>query len=838
MASKKLSQVASELGVKPRELLEFARKHKFQVATIQSYMDEVDIRKLKTLFKEEREGKKESKPTLKKRVRKRERKEEKVERVEEAVAPATVEEKVAERPEAVSPPAAEDKAFEQKEVSPSVEEKKEEVEVETKVEEGKEKPEVEKVEEPGKGGVEEKKEEVKALDEEKIKEELEKIKKKVAGKIEEEEEEEEEKFHPRRRIVMKRKRKKRPRREEEELLRELEEEEPELKISEEEEKQEKVKKEPRRPSTLPPKKNIKIKIGNEIEINELAKSMSVKIRDVMRKLKELGMDDLEETDTIDFETASIIATEFGVEVQKAGYTEEELLDIQPDKPEDLVPRPPVVTVMGHVDHGKTTLLDTIRQTRVAEREAGGITQHIGASVVELKGKGTIVFIDTPGHEAFTQMRARGAQVTDIVVLVVAADDGVMPQTEEAISHARAAGVPIVVAINKIDVPNANPDRVKKELAERGLIPEEWGGDTLMVEVSARQKIGIEDLLEMIILQAEMLELKANPKKRAEAVVIESRLDKHRGPLATVIVKNGTLHVGDYVVAGINYGKVRALINDVGKNVKSVGPSFPAEVMGLDGVAPAGEKLYALKNEDVAKKIVELRKNRLKKESEAAPKSVSLEDLFRLAQEGDVKELNIVLKTDVQGTAEAVKQALEKLSTDEVKVRVVHTGVGGITESDVMLASASKGIIIGFNVRPDNKAMKLAKTEGVEIYTSRVIYELVDLIKKSLEGMLAPEEKEVYHGRAEVRQTFNIPKVGTVAGCYVVDGFIRRSDNVRVIREGKIIFESRIASLKRFKEDVTEVKEGYECGVGIEGFNDIKLGDILEAFEIEKVKKTL
>ncbi len=834
---RKLSQVASELGVKPKELLEFALKHNFPVASVQSYMEEIDIVKLKNLYKEEKEGKKEHKPTLKKRRKrgKATQKEQPVEKSEETgeetagteAKEAEVKETEAEKPE-------------EKVETPVTEKKEEEERTEARTEE--EAAKEEKVEESVPEKESEAKEEV-TPEETGAKSETEaeaEEKEEVAAKPKKKSEVEEEEFHPRRRIVMRRKKKRRPRREEEEMLRELEEEEPELKIPEEEEKKEEKARarKHRRPPTLPPKKGIKIKLGEEVVINELARSMSVKVKDVMKKLRELGFEDLEDTDTIDFETASLLAAEYGVEVQKNVINEEDLLELEPDKPEDLKPRPPVVTVMGHVDHGKTSLLDAIRQTRVAEREAGGITQHIGASVVELKGRGTIVFVDTPGHEAFTQMRARGAQVTDIVVLVVAADDGVMPQTEEAISHARAAGVPIVVAINKIDVPNANPDKVKNELAERGLIPEEWGGDTLMVEVSARQKIGIEDLLEMILLQAEMLELKANPKRRAQGVIIESRLDKHRGPLATVIVRNGTLHVGDYVVAGVNYGRVRALLNDLGKNVKEVGPSFPAEIMGMDGVPPAGEKLYAVKDEDTAKKIVEIRKDRLKKESEAAPKSVSLEDLFKLAQEGEVKELNIVLKTDVQGTAEAVRQALEKLSTDEVKVKVVHTGVGGITESDVMLASASKGIIIGFNVRPDNKALKLAKIEGVEIHTSRVIYELVDMIKKALEGMLEPEEKEVYHGRVEVRQTFNIPKVGTVAGCYVVDGFIRRSDNVRVLREGKIVYEGKIASLKRFKEDVSEVKAGYECGMGIEGFNDIKVGDVIEAFEIEKVKKTI
>ena len=586
-------------------------------------------------------------------------------------------------------------------------------------------------------------------------------------------------------------------------------------------------------------------IPEVISVREFAEKLGVEPNQLLQDLIALGKF-VAINQPIDFETAQKVAEKYGKVVKLEGVEEEEAaleaeLEETPDREEDLKPRPPVITVMGHVDQGKTTLLDYIRNTRVAEREAGGITQHIGASVVEAntsEGKKTLVFLDTPGHEAFTAMRARGAQATDIVVLVVAADDGVMPQTIEAINHAKAAGVPIIVAINKIDKPGANPDKVKQELTQHGLIPEDWGGDTVMVPVSAKTGEGVDELLEMIALQAELMELKANPNKPARGVVLEAKLDKKRGPVATFLVQSGTLKVGDAVVAGLYAGKIRAMFDDKGRQVKEAGPAMPVEVLGLEGVPMAGDKFYVVESLEKARKIAEKRQELARESALEREKRVSLEELFAQMQAGEVKELNIVLKADAQGSIEAIRKSLEELSTDEVKVNVIHAGVGPITENDIMLAAASNAIVIGFNVRPDSAARQAAEREKVDVRTYRVIYDIVDEVKKAMAGLLEPEEKEVYLGSAEVRATFKVPKVGTVAGCYVRDGVIRRNANVRLVRDGVVIYDGKIASLKRFKDDVREVQAGYECGVGLENFNDIKVGDVIECYTIEKVKREL
>ncbi|SMP10231.1 bacterial translation initiation factor 2 (bIF-2) [Desulfurobacterium pacificum] len=586
-------------------------------------------------------------------------------------------------------------------------------------------------------------------------------------------------------------------------------------------------------------------IPEVISVREFAERLGVEANQLLQDLIALGKF-VAINQPIDFETASKVAEKYGKVVKLEGAEEEEALlekelEEVPDKEEDLKPRPPIVTVMGHVDHGKTTLLDYIRNTKVAEREAGGITQHIGASVVEAdtsEGKKTLVFLDTPGHEAFTAMRARGAQVTDIAILVVAADDGVMPQTIEAINHAKAAGVPIIVAINKIDKPGANPERVKQELTQHGLIPEDWGGDTVMVPVSAKTGEGVDELLEMIALQAELMELKANPDKPARGVVLEAKLDKKRGPVATLLVQSGTLRVGDPIVAGLYAGKVRAMFDDKGKPVKEAGPSMPVEVLGLEGVPLAGDKFYVVKDEKTARKIAEKRQELARESALEKEKRVSLEELFAQMQAGEVKELNIVLKADAQGSIEAIRKSLEELSNEEVKVNIIHAGVGPITENDVMLAAASNAIVIGFNVRPDSAARKAVEKEKVDVRTYRVIYDIVDEVKKAMQGLLTPEEKEVYLGSAEVRATFKVPKVGTVAGCYVKDGVIKRNANVRLVRDGVVIYDGKIASLKRFKDDVREVQAGYECGVGLENFNDIKVGDVIECYTIEQVQKEI
>jgi translation initiation factor IF-2 len=541
---------------------------------------------------------------------------------------------------------------------------------------------------------------------------------------------------------------------------------------------------------------------------------------------------------LDFETAYLIASEFNVELERKSVKsfEEQLeeFDVE-DSEEELVSRPPVVTVMGHVDHGKTSLLDAIRNAHVTEQEAGGITQHIGAYTVTIRDK-AITFIDTPGHEAFTSMRARGAQVTDIAILVVAADDGIMPQTIEAINHAKAADVPIIVAINKIDKPHANPERVKQELTEHGLVVEEWGGDTIAVPVSALKKEGISDLLEMILLVAEMLDLKANPNRLAKGTIIEAQLDKGRGPVATILVQNGTLRVGDSIVAGTAYGRVRAMMDDKGRRIKEAPPSTPVEVLGLNDVPAAGDIMYAVEDDKLAKQVSEERKEKEKAKQLKTTSRASLDELFSQLKEGEIKDLNLIIKADVQGSVEAVRQALEKLSNDQVRVKCIHGGVGGISESDVMLASASNAIIIGFNVRPSSNAIELAEREQIDIRTYRVIYNAIEDIEAAMKGLLAPEFKEVVIGHASVRAVFKISGVGAVAGSYVTDGKITRNANVRIIRDGIVVYEGKIDSLKRFKDDVREVASNYECGIGLENFNDIKEGDVIEAYVMEEIKK--
>jgi translation initiation factor IF-2 len=595
-------------------------------------------------------------------------------------------------------------------------------------------------------------------------------------------------------------------------------------------------KEKKAPSTLPPKASKRVfKIEEVITVGDLSHRMGIKAADVIKRLIEMGMPTTV-NQLLDADTARILAQEYGYEVENVAPEVESLIDQEEDREEDLVPRPPVVTIMGHVDHGKTTLLDAIRQSNVTDQEAGGITQHIGAYEVE-RGERKLVLLDTPGHEAFTSMRARGASVTDIVVLVVAADDGVMPQTVEAIDHAKAAGVPIVVAVNKIDKPGAQPDRIRQQLSEYGLVPEEWGGQTLYANVSAKRKTGIEDLLELVLLQADLLELKSNPVKMARGTVIESRLEKGRGPVATVLVQEGTLRVGDPIVTGIHYGKVRALANHKGKRLMESPPGTPAEIQGLDGLPAAGQKFAVLKDERTARQIALHRQEKDREKTVARPR-FSLEDLHRHIEVGELKELNIVIKADVQGSMEALQFSLGKLSGEKVKVNVIHAGVGGISESDVMLASASTAVVIGFNVRPEPKAGELAERESVDVRLYSVIYDVVDDIRKAMEGLLAPTFREASQGRAEVRNTFHISRVGTVAGCYVLSGKITRNSNIRLLRDSVVVHEGKLSSLKRFKDDVREVSEGYECGIGIENFNDIQVGDQIEAYVMEKVAGTL
>jgi translation initiation factor IF-2 len=575
-----------------------------------------------------------------------------------------------------------------------------------------------------------------------------------------------------------------------------------------------------------------IKVGETITVKELASKMTYPVTEVIKKLMLLGtMATINQE--LDFETASLIAEEFGIAVEELP-PEVDLTEIPEieDDPEKLQLRPPVVTVMGHVDHGKTSLLDAIRKTSVTSSEAGGITQHIGAYQVMCNGQ-KIVFLDTPGHEAFTAMRARGAQVTDIAVLVVAADDGVMPQTLEAINHAKAAKVPIVVAINKIDKPGANPEHVKQQLAEHELIPEEWGGQTIMVPVSAKKKMGINDLLEMILLVAEVQELKANPNREARGVIIEARLDKGRGPVASVLVQNGTLRIGDFIIAGTACGKVRAMVNDRGENVKKAGPSMPVEVLGLSDVPEAGDELAVL-DEKLAKTIAEKRIEKQRNELMRS-KKVSLDDLFNQINQGDIKELNLLVKADVQGSVEAVCSSLLALNKNESEVRVsiVHSGVGAVTESDVMLASAANALIIAFNVRPDANARKLADTEKIEIHTYRVIYEAIDDIQSAMKGMLAPKYKEVIQGKVEIRQVMKFSKA-LVAGSYVLEGKVCNNSKIRIIRDNIVLYEGQIESLRRFKDDVKEVASGYECGITIDNYRDFREGDILEVYTMEEI----
>ena len=583
------------------------------------------------------------------------------------------------------------------------------------------------------------------------------------------------------------------------------------------------------------KVQVKVSIPDEINVGELAARLKRTAADVIKELMKLGVM-ASVSQTIDFDTAAIVAEEMGAKVEKEVHVtiEERLFDESEDKAEDLVPRSPVVVVMGHVDHGKTSLLDAIRQTNVAEGEAGGITQHIGAYRVQVNGQ-PITFLDTPGHAAFTSMRARGAQVTDVAILVVAADDGVMPQTIEAINHAKAAEVPVVVAVNKMDKPGANPDRVLQQLTEYGLVPEEWGGDTIVCRISAKTKEGLDNLLEMVLLAAEMRELKANPNRQAKGTVIEAKLDKGRGPVATLLVQNGTLHAGDVIIAGTAVGRVRAMTDEKGRKLAEAGPSVPVEVIGLGEVPGAGDVFYAVDNERMARELVEQRKQREKDEKNQRVQKVTLENLFQHISEGEMKELDIVVKADVQGSVEAVRSSLEKLSGDEVRVRVIHSGVGAINESDVMLAAASHAIIVGFNVRPDRAAADNAQRDGVDIRTYRIIYDCIEEMEQAMKGMLAPKFRENVLGHAEVRQTFKVSGVGTIAGCYVQDGKLQRSAQVRVVRDGVVIHEGTLASLKRFKDDVREVAAGYECGLGVEKYNDIKEGDVIEAFVMEEVK---
>ena len=579
-----------------------------------------------------------------------------------------------------------------------------------------------------------------------------------------------------------------------------------------------------------------IEIGDTITVKELCEKLGKPANDVIKNLIFLGVM-AGVNQEIDFATAEKLCEKYEVLVEKK-ENEVELEAFEEDTDvveENLVKRPPIVTIMGHVDHGKTSLLDAIRHAKVTASEAGGITQHIGAYTVSLNGE-KITFLDTPGHEAFTAMRARGAQVTDIVILVVAADDGIMPQTKEAINHCKAANVPMIVAINKIDRPGANIDRVKQELTEHGLVSEDWGGDTICVPVSAKTGENLESLLEMVLLTAEMQELTADPNRKAKGTVIEAKLDKGRGSVASLLIQNGTLNVGDSILVGSTYGRIRAMFDDRGKKIKSAGPSIPVEILGLSEVPAAGDRFIVCKDEKTARNMAELRKQKIKADSHQASNRVSLEDLYSQIQEGKVKELAIVVKADVQGSVEAIRQSLEKLSTDDVKVRVIHGAVGAITETDVTLAAASNALIIGFNVRPDGNATAQSEKESIEIKTYRIIYDAIEDVKSAMIGMLEPEYKEVVNGKAEVRMTYKISNVGTIAGCYVIDGKIVRNSEVRVIRDGIVIFESTLASLKRFKDDAKEVAKGYECGLSIEKFNDLKEGDIIESFTMEAIKR--
>jgi translation initiation factor IF-2 len=579
-----------------------------------------------------------------------------------------------------------------------------------------------------------------------------------------------------------------------------------------------------------------IKLQEAVSVSELSQRMGVKTSEIIKKLM-AGGKMATANQMLDAETAEIIAADYGWKIEKVGFEVEDHLPEVDDKPEDARPRPPVVTVMGHVDHGKTSLLDAIRKANVAAGEAGGITQHIGAYTVTTP-KGDVTFLDTPGHEAFTSMRARGANVTDIVILVVAADDGVMPQTAEAINHAKAAEVPIVVAINKMDTPGANLDRVKKDLADKNLLAEDWGGEVIMVPVSAKTKMGIDTLLESVMLQAEMLELTTNPNRPAVGAIIEAKLEKGRGPVATVLVQEGTLHHGDAIVTGTHYGRVRAMVNSRGESVKELLPGYSAEVIGLSGVPTAGEVIHVVADEKAAKEIADHRAMKERQADLGKTSKESLEALFSRMKTGDVKDLKVVVKADVQGSLEAVCQAIEKLSTPKVKVSIVHRGVGAMTETDVMLAAASKGMVLGFNVRPESGSEATAKAQEVTMTSYAIIYELLDGVKLAMENLLEPIRTEKKLGRAEVRNLFNVPKLGTIAGVSVIDGTIKRTALVRLLRDNKQVYIGKMASLRRFKDDVREVAQGFECGIGIENYNDLKPGDIIEAYEIEETRPSL
>jgi translation initiation factor IF-2 len=577
----------------------------------------------------------------------------------------------------------------------------------------------------------------------------------------------------------------------------------------------------------------RIKMDDTIMLADFAKRLGVKAAEIIKVLMGMGMM-ATVNQLVDFDTAVLVGTEFNYEVERAAFEEDNILKPVVDEPDKLAHRAPVVTIMGHVDHGKTSLLDVIRKTRITETEAGGITQHIGAYHVTTE-RGAIAFLDTPGHEAFTAMRARGARVTDIVVLVVAADDGVMPQTVEAINHARAANVPIIVAVNKIDKPGADPDRVKRSLIERGLTPEEWGGDTIFVNVSAKQNTGIDQLLEMILLQAEVMELRANPDKLARGHVVEAKIDAGRGPVATVLVSEGTLRNGDPVVCGVHSGKIRAMLDDRGQLVESAGPSIPVEILGLSGVPMAGDEFVAVVDEKAARQISLHRMQKQRTRDLAQTSRPSLESLFERMKEGELKDLNLILKADVHGSIEALSDALTKLSNEEVKVNVVHAATGAITESDVSLATVSEAIIIGFNVRPSPKVQALAGEENVDMRFYNVIYDVINDVKAAMTGLMASRFEERVLGSAEVREVFQIPKIGAIAGCYVTDGKIERGRSARLIRDGVVVYDGKNSSLRRFKDDVKEVQSGYECGIGIENFNDIKVGDRIEFYYLEEIK---
>ncbi|PCK21550.1 translation initiation factor IF-2 [Bacillus pumilus] len=587
-----------------------------------------------------------------------------------------------------------------------------------------------------------------------------------------------------------------------------------------------------------PKKELpeKIEFTNSMTVGQLAEELGKETAEIIKKLMMLGVMATINQE-LDKDTVELIASEYGVPVEEVIILEEtelEKYEVE-DKEEDMQVRPPVVTIMGHVDHGKTTLLDSIRKTKVVEGEAGGITQHIGAYQIEENGK-KITFLDTPGHAAFTTMRARGAEVTDTTILVVAADDGVMPQTIEAINHAKAAEVPIIVAVNKIDKPTANPDRVMQELTEHGLVPEAWGGETIFVPLSAKTGDGIDELIEMILLVSEVAELKANPNRAAKGTVIEAELDKGRGSVATLLVQTGTLQVGDPIVVGNTFGRVRAMVNDIGRRVKTAGPSTPVEITGLNDVPNAGDQFLVFKDEKTARQVGEARASKQLDEQRSDKAKLSLDDLFEQIKQGDVKDINLIVKADVQGSAEALTAALQKIEVEGVKVKIIHTGVGAITESDIILASASNAIVIGFNVRPDGNAKSTAETENVDIRLHRIIYKVIDEIEAAMKGMLDPEYEEKVIGQVEVRQTFKVSKIGTIAGGYVTEGTITRDSGIRLIRDGVVIFEGEVDVLKRFKDDVKEVSQGYECGITIKKYNDIREGDVMESFVMQEIER--